>query len=367
MAPPVAALAALLVGAGGLAAQYTPAQQQPIELMDLVTFFLLPETATQDVGDWYLFSGPASPIAWNPNEVRWDERRQTFVRDGSAVVTVDGSPTHEPGSTAPARWPIRLFGPREGFSRVAIASRVASPELSLDLPVQLAAHGVVYEAKRCDAAEATGGNRLYELSWPGYRTAWMHHQWACTDGSCAAYVSISLEEPDVSTLPGMPDTDCGIASAVVAPDVGPGLLFARGTGGLTDAEQLEIFSALGLAVAPDGASLVDTACRQPASADPQFPDLNEDGVPEVLIVYGNTCMSGMAGASVVLFVKKTDGSFGTNLGFPGISAAPMETRHEGWPDLLIGGPGFCFPVWRWNGSEYVADHDEAQAPGGCSG
>jgi hypothetical protein len=25
----------------------------------------------------------------------------------------------------------------------------------------------------------------------------------------------------------------------------------------------------------------------------------------------------------------------------------------GWPDIEIGGPGFCFPVERWNGKQYV--------------
>jgi hypothetical protein len=25
----------------------------------------------------------------------------------------------------------------------------------------------------------------------------------------------------------------------------------------------------------------------------------------------------------------------------------------GWPDISIGGPGFCFPVARWNGKVYA--------------
>lgn len=25
---------------------------------------------------------------------------------------------------------------------------------------------------------------------------------------------------------------------------------------------------------------------------------------------------------------------------------------DGWPDISVGGPGFCFPVERWNGKEY---------------
>ena len=31
----------------------------------------------------------------------------------------------------------------------------------------------------------------------------------------------------------------------------------------------------------------------------------------------------------------------------------------------IGGPGFCFPVWRWNGKQYVHHGQAAQEPGGC--
>ncbi len=30
----------------------------------------------------------------------------------------------------------------------------------------------------------------------------------------------------------------------------------------------------------------------------------------------------------------------------------------GWPDISIGGPGFCFPVWRWNGKAYALNRFE---------
>jgi hypothetical protein len=30
----------------------------------------------------------------------------------------------------------------------------------------------------------------------------------------------------------------------------------------------------------------------------------------------------------------------------------MPTKNLGYPDLMIGGPGFEHPVWRWNGKEY---------------
>jgi hypothetical protein len=31
----------------------------------------------------------------------------------------------------------------------------------------------------------------------------------------------------------------------------------------------------------------------------------------------------------------------------------LKTRGaDNWPDISVGGPGFCFPVVRWNGKEY---------------
>jgi hypothetical protein len=32
----------------------------------------------------------------------------------------------------------------------------------------------------------------------------------------------------------------------------------------------------------------------------------------------------------------------------------------GWPDISVGGPGFCFPVFRWNGTAYANHRLEYQ-------
>jgi hypothetical protein len=58
----------------------------------------------------------------------------------------------------------------------------------------------------------------------------------------------------------------GFAVSASAAD-GPALLFAKGTGKLTASEQREIFTALGLKLAPDGKSFEDTVCGQPAGAE----------------------------------------------------------------------------------------------------
>ena len=154
------------------------------------------------------------------------------------------------------------------------------------------------------------------------------------------------------------------ACSAQKPSPGAAILFAKDDGGLTVAAQDVIYESLGLAV--DSAGTGFTMCDQPAGAEASFSDWNKDGIKEVLVVYGNSCTSGMAGSSVVLFVKDSAAAgYSTNLGFPGASADPQPTSNLGYPDLLIGLPGFCFPVWRWNGTAYDFLESVPQSPGGC--
>ena len=156
-----------------------------------------------------------------------------------------------------------------------------------------------------------------------------------------------------------------LASAGPAAADGPAVLFAKGKGKLTDAEQRQIVASLDLKLASDGKSFVDTVCGERADTTVEFRDMNGDGQDEVLVIFGNTCLSGMAGASVSLFIKDASGKYQQNLGFPGITADPKPEKSKGYPDLVIGGPGFCFPVYRWNGKAYEHLRNEPQEPGGC--
>lgn len=158
-----------------------------------------------------------------------------------------------------------------------------------------------------------------------------------------------------------------IASPVHADDTAAAkLLFAKGAGDLADAGRVAIVSALELQVSPDGKELIESVCSQPVSSNVRVSDMNGDGTSEVLVEYGNSCLSGMAGTTVALFVKGS-GGYRLNLGVPGMVAETMAAMSHGYPDLLIGGPGFCFAVWRWNGKEYAHLRNEPQTPGGCDG
>lgn len=81
-------------------------------------------------------------------------------------------------------------------------------------------------------------------------------------------------------------------------------------------------------------------------------DLNGDGQPEAVITEGGTYCYGMAGTAFVLVSRQANGRWvrmSSGVGMPMV----LNTRGKNnWPDVQVGGPGFCFPVLRWDGREY---------------
>jgi hypothetical protein len=72
----------------------------------------------------------------------------------------------------------------------------------------------------------------------------------------------------------------------------------------------------------------------------------------LVIISGSTALFGSAGSGVQLYVKNSQGRYVQNLGVPAADVKVLTTRTKGYRDLLILGPGFQCPVWRWNGSRY---------------
>jgi len=89
-------------------------------------------------------------------------------------------------------------------------------------------------------------------------------------------------------------------------------------------------------------------------------DLNGDGRPEAIVTEGGTYCFGMTGQGYTLVSKQADGSWRQVTGGTGIVKVLATKGAGGWPDLEIGGPGFCFPVERWNGREYALHRHQYQ-------
>ncbi|MES2015613.1 MAG: hypothetical protein V4484_03885 [Pseudomonadota bacterium] len=77
------------------------------------------------------------------------------------------------------------------------------------------------------------------------------------------------------------------------------------------------------------------------------------GHPVVIISEGSTNCFGNTGVGYSLVRKQADGKWQRITDGTGIAQFLSTKGADGWPDVEIGGPGFCFPVERWNGHAYA--------------
>lgn len=129
---------------------------------------------------------------------------------------------------------------------------------------------------------------------------------------------------------------------------------------LSTADQAAAFRAAGFALKGKQWQ----ACGDPGTmsytpgAIEQVKDLNGDGRPEAVITEGSTYCFGMTGTGYSLVSKGADGKWTLIDQQQGIPEFLTTKGAANWPDIQVGGPGFCFPVVRWNGREYVLNRHE---------
>lgn len=122
---------------------------------------------------------------------------------------------------------------------------------------------------------------------------------------------------------------------------------------LSDADRLNVFKAAG-AVQRKGAWVVCADDPNPSGARIEsIRDLNSDGLPEAVVMEDGSFCHGAAGTGYQVLSKQRSGGWKVMTRSSGIPEF-LDTRGaNGWPDIAVGGPGFCFPVVRWNGKEYA--------------
>jgi hypothetical protein len=90
----------------------------------------------------------------------------------------------------------------------------------------------------------------------------------------------------------------------------------------------------------------------------QVIDANGDAQPEAVIAESSSFCYGMQGVGYYIVSRQADGSWKLITAGSGMPLFLETKGADGWRDLQIGGPGFCFAVERWNGSEYVLNRHE---------
>lgn len=133
-----------------------------------------------------------------------------------------------------------------------------------------------------------------------------------------------------------------------------------GAAGPPPAEQATIFGAAGFVRRGkawksgecDGA---ESDSYSPGAIE-QYGDINGDGRPEAIVTEGGAICYGNTGAAYWLLTKGPTGRW--TLLDQGVGMLRvLRSNAGGWPEIEVGGPGFCFTVLRFNGKAYaVARH-----------
>ena len=95
-------------------------------------------------------------------------------------------------------------------------------------------------------------------------------------------------------------------------------------------------------------------------------DLNGDGTAEIIITETGTFCYGATGQGFYIMQKTPAGGWKTFFESQGIPNFQATKGVGGWPDIELGGPGFCFPVVRFNGKAYANHRQKEEQPGACA-
>jgi hypothetical protein len=119
---------------------------------------------------------------------------------------------------------------------------------------------------------------------------------------------------------------------------------------LSQTEKKEIYSQLGLSLSKDKKQFI--SAEYPVEVMIYPTDLNKDGTEELFVGLGSTALFGYTGEQYSLFIKNAQGHYKAQENIGGGKPFVLAAKNGGYPQLLIGGPGFKFPVYAWNGRQY---------------
>lgn len=139
-----------------------------------------------------------------------------------------------------------------------------------------------------------------------------------------------------------------------------GTAYGADTSALSPADQAAAFKAAGFKKKGNQWRACDdpgTASYTPGNIE-KVQDLNGDGQPEALITEGSSFCYPSDVPGYFLVSRQADGNWKLITSGSGMVDFLPTKGAGGWPDIQVGGPGFCFPVVRWNGKAYVLNRHE---------
>ena len=140
------------------------------------------------------------------------------------------------------------------------------------------------------------------------------------------------------------------AKTTVILSEGATLLFKNAKSKLTNDQKNWLFKQLNFTLSKDKNKFMSGEYE--VATQPYITDMNKDGKEEVFIVMESSALYGNTGQDFILYIKNSKGNFERDPELGGGIAMILVSKNPGYPDIAIGGPGFDFPICRWDGKKY---------------
>lgn len=305
------------------------------------------KTSLLALGGLIMAGAPSAALAQAPNMTR-DEARRLYAAGGFPISADDKGPTNRCGQPAS---PKITFVDMNGDGR--------KEALFVDAGACYKPDGRWYAV----ATKGADGSWRSILSGPGSVQAvgTMANGWFVLNTTSAgrtqamtyngqSYAAGSGSPPSAAAAPAPKP---GVAGATPKPATAPAAAPVLQSGAARDAA---IFRAAGFKQTRRG---WESGCDDPsagaaygAGAIEQVKDLNGDGRPDAVVIESGSYCYGNTGQAFWLVSQQPNGTWKLLHNDTGIAEFLATKGVGGWPDISIGGPGFCFPVVRWNGAAY---------------
>ncbi len=167
--------------------------QKTYDLPAIIEYFALDASDVATIQSWDFGTEVSSPVKWSDAQLQWDETTSTYLKHGTALITVDGVPT---------TFTFILSGTKIVVNRVQLNLSKSSAVSILELERILNAGGIKTVYLKCDnVMPKSYGTLAYSLFIPKKKEAWVAYFWQCLKGECSANINIYYEKEKVEKLP----------------------------------------------------------------------------------------------------------------------------------------------------------------------
>jgi hypothetical protein len=167
--------------------------EKTYDIPAMIEYFALDAADVATIQSWNVGTEEKSPVIWSDKQLQWDEISSTYIKRGTAQVTIDGMPR---------TFSVILSGTKIVVNHVQLNLQKSASVQVFDFEKIVNTGGINTVYMKCDNSMPKNyGTLAYSVFIPNKKEAWVAYSWQCLKGECSANINIYYEKEKVEKLP----------------------------------------------------------------------------------------------------------------------------------------------------------------------